>query len=1103
MNISIIPIPSLAAAALAAAVSGGAEPAPPFTVSEGPDWVRIDYRKDIIPGSALDFSAFSCDAPAGAHGWLRRVGGHFEFEERPGEPVRFYGANLCYSACWPDREEADRLVARLKATGYNSIRLHHHDNGLTLGGAGPADFNAENLDRFDYLVATAIKAGLYVTTDLYVSRRVKWRDIGFDRDGDVPMAVFKALIAFWEPAFRNWEAYATAFLEHVNPYTGRRYADEPGMPLLVMVNEGCYRINWKEIAELPCVREAWDKWVEAKLAEDPRFAGGADLSAPSLLKWNKEGRFTHTALATFLGEMEVRVFARELSTMRGLGAKALFTSLNHLPHHAPAHRVRQRFYDYFDDHCYVDHPYWPKQSWKLPAGLNNLNPLLDPEFRLPKHAFHRLWGMPATMSEWNFCGPNAWRGMGGLLTGAMAAGQDWSGVWRFAYMHGRDAFRDGAGEPGFFDVAKDPIAMLAERTVVPLYLRGDFRALPQKISLVLDEKAQRPLSAQMPAFFPEWRAEAVWRAQIGVAFPETPEPGAEAFELTAVMDDPVPPLALSDPPQMRIDLAAGTFSVETPLTCGGFATNGTICSGALTARIVRGGPTAVAATSLDGRPLADSARILVTHLTDAQAEGRIFQDETRKRLLDWGRQPILIRDGEVEISLMLDCSQIFNVHKSSLSKNINDKRSGDNALGELGLPIDGNEDLELVDNPAEWRVYALGTDGKREGIVESRLDGGRLSFTARIRGPHGACMAYEVVDEQRRGSVDDGRDIIRGVGLSDASRAVPNPSVRLSVVQDAPGYNSWPMIATIGNKIVCTYGRGLGHSVEGSRGAYARTSLDGGKTWSSEVCIANDPVVCEGVEGVGNDEGGAMLCWMNCRLRRKGHILHDLYRTEDGVSYEKIASPDLSPEPVQITGIFSVPGVGLMSLWFSGLYGNRKDGHAWGTLVSEDNGRTWRQRTIEENLPKAEWPTEISCVPVGGSRLFAIARREGRAPCQFQLTSLDGGKTWRKSLTNITDVRESTPALLFDHDTGLVSNYYYQRGPGLLWRRTARLESVFDEAGAWPDPEPIARGGRIRPHDSGNVTAVACGEFHHLAYYSGNPADTSVLVATVPPAGSR
>ena len=76
--------------------------------------------------------------------------------------------------------------------------------------------------------------------------------------------------------------------------------------------------------------------------------------------------------------------------------------------------------------------------------------------------------------------------------------------------------------------------------------------------------------------------------------------------------------------------------------------------------------------------------------------------------------------------------------------------NGDVALGRsdvaLGLRIhkEGSQ-LPIVNNP--FRVWALGTDGKREGIVESRLDVGYLSFTARIRGPHGACLAYEVVGE--------------------------------------------------------------------------------------------------------------------------------------------------------------------------------------------------------------------------------------------------------------------------------------------------------------------------------------------------------------------
>ena len=319
--------------------------------------------------------------------------------------------------------------------------------------------------------------------------------------------------------------------------------------------------------------------------------------------------------------------------------------------------------------------------------------------------------------------------------------------------------------------------------------------------------------------------------------------------------------------------------------------------------------------------------------------------------------------------------------------------------------------------------------------------------------------------------------------------------VNVVVVQNAPGYNSWPMVQTIGDKIVCAYSKGSAHTIdEGKRGVYARTSTDGGKTWGEEICVANDPSVGEVTIGRGLDGGGAMLLWVRCWGRAKGH---DLYRTIDGKTFEKISSPKFDPMPMQVTDVFSVPGIGLMSLWFAGAYSNMKDGHSWGTLTSADNGRTWTQRTVEDNISMADWPTEQSAVCLGGGRILALARTEVRN-AQFQLTSVDNGKTWRRERTNIKDVHMSTPSLVFDAKTGIVHNYYYQRGAKKLKRRTAKAGYIFSRPTEWPEPDTLAEGNEVRPHDAGNVNATVYGDRHVLATYSGSPTNATVFVVSLP-----
>ncbi len=324
-----------------------------------------------------------------------------------------------------------------------------------------------------------------------------------------------------------------------------------------------------------------------------------------------------------------------------------------------------------------------------------------------------------------------------------------------------------------------------------------------------------------------------------------------------------------------------------------------------------------------------------------------------------------------------------------------------------------------------------------------------------------------------------------------------SPGVRRSIVQSPPAYNSWPMVQALGGSLVCAYSRGSAHSIdEGARGVFARVSRDGGLSWSSEVCVTNDPSAGEVTIGKGLDESGAMLLWVRRWSPDPALRGHDLYRTADGFSFARIATPDFSPMPMQVTDVFHVPGAGLMSLWFAGDYREER-GHAWGTLTSADNGRTWAQHTVEADLAKADWPTEICAVHLGGGKILAIGRSETGGP-QFQLTSLDDGATWRRDRTNITDVSQSTPSLIFDPHTGLVANYHYERGARMMKRRVAPVADVFDHPEAWPDSDVLAIGHEERAYDAGNVNATALDGFHHLATYTGTSRDTAVVVLSAP-----
>jgi hypothetical protein len=687
----------------------------PLDITANDDWVRLDYRKDIVPGSALDLSGQGLqDAPAGKHGWLKSVGGHFEFEKLPGVEQRFYGVNLCFTANYPDHEMADRLVDRFVRFGYNTIRVHHHDGAWAKalasrkvkksespesprpsGPSRPSDLQTavdvvvDDIDRLDYLLAKCFERGIYVTTDLYVSRSVKWRDIGIDRDGEMNKQLFKTYVGIHDGAYSNWCHWAQAFLEHVNPYTGRAYKDEPGLPLISLINEGKLSMAWGGAGKSldPVVRAAWKEFGGE--GDTPVGPGANNIDSP------------HDRFDLWVNR---RVWDRCSAFVRSLGCRALLTNDNNGRWHGEGEGLTP-LYDYVDSHFYVDHPTFLDQPWRLPSKCGNANPIKADLPAILHRGYAKGASKPYTITEWNFSGPGRYRGMGGILTGAMAAEQEWDGLWRFAYSHNKNNLPDGKGSPGYFDCGTDPLIAASDRASVCLFLEARKR---QTDAVTSDERRV------------------------------TSEQGAESRGAEA------------SPSALTLDKERGSMTLVTPRTCGGFAESGRIDAGSLSFQLVesqkvrksesqetprpsdlqtfrpltngcwRVTPATIWASSLDGEPLERSSRILLTHLTDVQGEGARYADESRKVILKWGMTP-LIEVGAADVELSLD--EAAANHSSLVTRH--SSLDGETASG--------------------FTVYALDTAGNRTGTIPAVFDGGTLRFRVSTAGPDGGRIYYEIV----------------------------------------------------------------------------------------------------------------------------------------------------------------------------------------------------------------------------------------------------------------------------------------------------------------------------------------------------------------------
>lgn len=691
--------------------------------SEAVTWREIeDSDLKIVPGSILDFSALN--------------------EAYPKHRGRYLCASQPFGVeeGFPDHATADIYARQLRLHGYNLARFHFVENVLMSGRAGDFDFDPVQLDRFLYFLAALKKEGIAWLLDGLTSWNAAYGDVG--RDRWAKRRNVKAGVYYNPDQQAHWKELVRRVLTSSNPYTGMRVIDDPSLYGVILVNEGGlnYLVNLK--AE-PALDHLFEQWLLKRYGsiEAARHA------------WGVHGPIEHIALPRgiwtanqWVRDAQLFYYEIQRETMRWmsefirelgyLGPVTAYNNWSHLQDQATRAHL-----PWVDMHSYHD---LPLQFVKIGSRINQ-DSSLDNRIEYVRHLISaRYWDKPFTVTEHGHPFWNRWRFESGLAVGAYAAFQGWdlicrhgSGPIELAYGWGRSNRRK-AIHP--FGIGMDPIERANETLTALLYLRGDVRPAVHRIGIRLTEDYvfdQRSGIGRLPDALTKLGLVTgiglVWKEQTSVLLDALVEPGGrsptmvtklvakvglggeqsfskllselKARGLLAENRSDGKNLFVSDTGEIILEPSARTLKVITPHT---EAVAFERAPGRLSALSVdrSTAPAMVAASSMDGRRLEHSRRILLILATDSRNSGMRFADAEERELLALGRLPVLIRTTRTKLRLR---------HEQA----------------------------------AGFELYALHLNGERAEKLPLAVEGNVLSIdldTAALR--HGPTTFFELVTEQ-------------------------------------------------------------------------------------------------------------------------------------------------------------------------------------------------------------------------------------------------------------------------------------------------------------------------------------------------------------------
>ncbi|MFU1910231.1 capsular biosynthesis protein [Bordetella hinzii] len=576
--------------------------------------------------------------------------GHFfrtGADGRAGERVRFFGVNLSFGANFPDAGEAASLARQLRRLGFNAVRLHHLDSlpsdypdaPISILTPGPfPSFSQPAVARLRGLIQALAAEGIYVNLNLHVGYRFR---PGVDDlpalDGGADMPALTAPIHLYDPRLiAMQEEYARQLIARLG------LKDNPALAMVEINNESSLLAAWLgpdwqaavPSAYAPQLRKRWQAWLLARhgsLAQACAAWGGCPGGdATEFPEPGGQQPDYENGLAQLRAGIARRVHAwlgpggpaqadpREQDFLRFLAAtdQAYFERLRRVVHDSAGAPVpvtgtqmgfgglmnfdSQPAMDYIDEHFYVAHPdIRSADDWRIP----DLN-ASDNEFaRVLALSLRRDRKRPFVVSEFNQPFPNP-RGAEILpLMSAMAALQDWDGLFYFDYS---DAQRLPQS-PSRFALSGDWGRMALAGQSARLFRQPLLQALPERIDIPVGPRQRLLLGADR-------RFDAITAGLaegLGVQ-PQWALQGRVALDLAPAPDAPV--RAPDAAPTAVLNRADGHVLIQAPCLWAVFGAAGSapVGSGPAWMQFDGAGPASAMLTCLDGQPLARSRHLLLS-----------------------------------------------------------------------------------------------------------------------------------------------------------------------------------------------------------------------------------------------------------------------------------------------------------------------------------------------------------------------------------------------------------------------------------------------------------------------------------------------------------